>query len=137
MVSFVELFFSGNGVHRDRHVLTPSFPTRRSSDLARNGDHPPIRHRIERGEERGRLAGPLGKLPAAETHAENAPRLSDGDIGPEEAATILPLQELEMTAGVQDGHRKRLKSALSSLFPCLEIGRASGRERGCQSVKIS
>src|SRR3546814_1878083 len=109
MVSFVELFFSGNGVHRDRHVLTPSFPTRRSSDLARNGDHPPIRHRIERGEERGRPAGPLGKLPAAETHAENAPRLSDGDIGPEEAATILPLQELEMRS---EEHTSELQSLM-------------------------
>src|SRR3546814_16690997 len=29
----VSLFFEGDGDHRDLHVLTHSFPTRRSSDL--------------------------------------------------------------------------------------------------------
>src|SRR3546814_19650096 len=33
MVSFVVFFFSCYGDHRDLHVLTTSFPTRRASDL--------------------------------------------------------------------------------------------------------
>src|SRR3546814_45785 len=37
----VSLFFNGDGYHRDRHVLTHSFPTRRSSDLCRSCTAPP------------------------------------------------------------------------------------------------
>src|SRR3546814_19237308 len=33
MLCFVVFFFEGYGDHRDLHVLTHSFPTRRSSDL--------------------------------------------------------------------------------------------------------
>src|SRR3546814_8009966 len=33
-------FFEGSGDHRDLHVLTHSFPPRRSSDLDRNGEIP-------------------------------------------------------------------------------------------------
>src|SRR3546814_11282006 len=35
VLSYVVFFFEGYGDHRDLHVLTHSFPTRRSSELAR------------------------------------------------------------------------------------------------------
>src|SRR3546814_9108978 len=34
------VFFEGDGDHRDLHVLTPSFPTRRSADLEHPGQAP-------------------------------------------------------------------------------------------------
>src|SRR3546814_14876719 len=40
----VFLFFEGNGDHRDLHVLTHSFPTRRSSELPR----PRLVHRLDK-----------------------------------------------------------------------------------------
>src|SRR3546814_6008856 len=39
MVFYVVLCFEGYGDHRDLHVLTHSFPTRRSSDLVAIEDH--------------------------------------------------------------------------------------------------
>src|SRR3546814_18123404 len=40
-------FFSGHGYHRDLHVLTHSFPTRRSSDLHDHGGHDDHGHEHE------------------------------------------------------------------------------------------
>src|SRR3546814_3899716 len=47
---FYLFFFKGYGDHRDLHVLTHSFPTRRSSDLAaqENGTTTPVVPRMER-----------------------------------------------------------------------------------------
>src|SRR3546814_14813306 len=56
----VIFFFYVYGDHRDLHVLTHSFPTRRSSDLIRRGcDVPGTEHRIplRLGIARSRLEG--------------------------------------------------------------------------------
>src|SRR3546814_14167162 len=52
---YLFFFFYGYGDHRDLHVLTPSFPTRRSSDLAQKRVLKEIRHDTRSGLQMNRL----------------------------------------------------------------------------------
>src|SRR6185437_3153436 len=56
---------------------------------------------------RGR--GAAREFSAAEAHAEHAPRLALGDLGPEQARIVLALQRDEMAAGIEHGHGERLE----------------------------
>src|SRR3546814_11360153 len=68
-VLFVEFFFECYGDHRDLHVLTRSFPTRRSSDLLARRHRTPTceRRRAQPGATlpRGTPARPWPGAPAA------------------------------------------------------------------------
>src|SRR3546814_20873081 len=102
---YLSLFFERYGDHRDLHVLTHSFPTRRSSDL-------------EFGQRRGghRLAAKEGY----------------GDAG---IQFLIHQHGDEFVALHRGKDRPRGLDALRHM--AAEIGRASCRERVCQSVYIS
>src|SRR3546814_11956266 len=70
------VFFTGNGDHRDLHVLTHSFPTRRSSDRPRAS--PTVAQR----------AGPQGDAPRSGSRHESHGR----------AATVGPVHRRRATA---------------------------------------
>src|SRR6202008_3704918 len=58
----------------------------------------------------------LGQRARAETHAERAPRLADGDLRPHDAAAVLAREGLEMAAGVEHRHRERRQLELAALL---------------------
>src|SRR3546814_19975519 len=99
-------FFEGYGDHRDLHVLTHSFPTRRSSDLALQAD----RHRDGRGIEGGAVGVRLYDPPARRVGGRSgltnrpSPRRSRGEGDRREA--------------VVEGRRR------CAIAPPSEIGRA-------------
>src|SRR3546814_4842428 len=55
-------FFIGSGDHRDLHVLTHSFPTRRSSDLGAFGSRRTHAARFDRRDKKARLGPILGRM---------------------------------------------------------------------------
>src|SRR3546814_20346053 len=80
-------FFSCNGDHRYLHVLTHSFPTRRSSDLREGVDPAPRGAAADRDVEHALARGVLCRFEEMERHAVAA--VGDGNaIGGDAAAVI-------------------------------------------------
>src|SRR3546814_15797992 len=79
MTKHVTYFFYCYGNHRDLHVLTHSFPTRRSSELrgtcVAQGE-PPDDDRHELADHDGDHRVELGRLPGEERHTDDQARHS-------------------------------------------------------------
>src|SRR5262245_9463541 len=82
------------------------------------GNDAPIRHGVERREER-LLLRLLGHAPSERArtgaHPERAPGLAHGYLRPDDAGAVLAGERLQMSAGVQDRDRQRRAAGLTAL----------------------
>src|SRR5262245_59309764 len=79
----------------------------------------PVRHGVERREERLLLRSLLGHAARegsrAGAHPECAPGLAHGDLRTDDAGAVLAGERLQMSAGVQDRDRQRRAAGLTPL----------------------
>src|SRR5262245_43540119 len=85
---------------------------------ARRRNDPPVRHGVERREERLLLrllrhAAREGSRAGA--HPERAPGLAHGDLRTDDAGAVLAGERLQMSAGVEDRDRQRRAAGLTPL----------------------
>src|SRR3546814_1956293 len=99
-------FFYGYGAHRDLHVLTHSFPTRRSSDLAQPRDDRRV------GRSRDRREARVG-FEAVEAEGHGTQRIEGGrQVGKDEGDHALDQIALDRRVGpALDTHRPRSAAA--------------------------
>ena len=104
-------------VARDAHGADHRAAGVADQHAAGHGHHAPVRHGVERREERVllRVVGEaLGEGPRADAHAEGAPGLAQRDLRAEDAGAVLAPEGLEVSAAVEDGHGQRCAARLAA-----------------------
>src|SRR5438876_178015 len=83
----------------------------------------------ERIDEHRHLLRAIGELAGAEPHAQRAPGLGHGDVGPQDSRSVLALERHEMTAGIEHGDGERRAIRLASFFQ-RDLDDGAGRREG-------